>query len=248
VTDPHLTVASSRGRRGASYHLLTPPNRYPSRLAGFAATTVFKLATPRTGSARFGQYLLQLAPGGGTTTPAGAADFEHFFFALDGQALLDDEPLTAGGYAYLPAGSALTLRNADAPATLLWLKRRYEAAAGLPAPAALRGHRDEVETITTPSGLVRRELLPADDPAFDFNMSLLAFPPGASLGAVEVHDEEHGLYMTAGGGIYHLDGDDLEVMAGDFIYMAPYCPQYFTPTGPDTAEYLLYKDVFRDGF
>ena len=71
---------------------------------------------------------------------------------------------------------------------------------------------------------------------------------GVSLGQVEVHDEEHGLYMTAGGGVYHLDGSDHEVVAGDFIYMAPYCPQSFTPTGTETAEYLLYKDVFRDGF
>jgi glyoxylate utilization-related uncharacterized protein len=30
--------------------------------------------------------------------------------------------------------------------------------------------------------------------------------------------------------------------------MAPYCPQFFRPQGSDDAEYLLYKDVFRDGF
>jgi (S)-ureidoglycine aminohydrolase len=38
------------------------------------------------------------------------------------------------------------------------------------------------------------------------------------------------------------------VQAEDFIYMAPYCPQGFTagPGGP--AEYLLYKDTWRDGF
>jgi (S)-ureidoglycine aminohydrolase len=38
-----------------------------------------------------------------------------------------------------------------------------------------------------------------------------------------------------------------EVAAGDFIYMAPYCPQGFV-SGTAGAEYLLYKDVFRDGF
>jgi (S)-ureidoglycine aminohydrolase len=35
---------------------------------------------------------------------------------------------------------------------------------------------------------------------------------------------------------------------GDFIYMAPYCPQSFTAADDTPAEYLLYKDVFRDGF
>ena len=54
--------------------------------------------------------------------------------------------------------------------------------------------------------------------------------------------------MTAGGGTYFLDGDEHEVEAGDFIYMAPYCPQGFTATGREPAEYLLYKDTWRDGF
>ena len=58
-------------------------------------------------------------------------------------------------------------------------------------------------------------------------MSLLAFDPGVGLDKVEIHDEEHGLYMTAGGGTYLLEDRELEVQAGDFIYMAPYCPQSF---------------------
>jgi (S)-ureidoglycine aminohydrolase len=37
------------------------------------------------------------------------------------------------------------------------------------------------------------------------------------------------------------------VGAGDFIYMAPYCPQSFV-AGDEPSEYLLYKDVWRDGF
>jgi (S)-ureidoglycine aminohydrolase len=54
--------------------------------------------------------------------------------------------------------------------------------------------------------------------------------------------------MTAGGGVYHLDGAQLEVRRDDFVYMAPYCPQSFVATGTEPAEYLLYKDVYRDGF
>ena len=97
-------------------------------------------------------------------------------------------------------------------------------------------------------GLDRAELLPPDDPAFDFNVSLLGFVPGTRFHKVEVHDEEHGLYVTAGQGVYHLDGDTHEVLADDFVYMAPYCPQSFYAVGPDRTEYLLYKDVWRDGF
>jgi (S)-ureidoglycine aminohydrolase len=68
------------------------------------------------------------------------------------------------------------------------------------------------------------------------------------LAQVEIHDEEHGLYMTAGSGLYYLDGEEYDVSRGDFIYMAPYCPQSFTAADNTAAEYLLYKDVYREGF
>ncbi len=128
------------------------------------------------------------------------------------------------------------------------VKRRYEAFPDVGRPRALAGHRDDEPFADTDvPGFRRRELLPTDDPAFDFNMSLLAFDPGVGLDKVEIHDEEHGLYMTAGGGTYLLEDRELEVEAGDFIYMAPYCPQSFV-AGDEPSEYLLYKDVWRDGF
>jgi glyoxylate utilization-related uncharacterized protein len=73
----------------------------------------------------------------------------------------------------------------------------------------------------------------------------LELAAGASV--IEIHDEEHGLYMTSGGGLYHLGGDQHPVRRDDFIYMAPYCPQGFR-AGPDGGSYLLYTDVYRDGF
>ena len=96
---------------------------------------------------------------------------------------------------------------------------------------------------------VRFEVLqqPHDAPAVA-NVRETPFDPGLGLDKVEIHDEEHGLYMTAGAGHYHLDEDILEVVRDDFIYMAPYCPQSFVATGSEPAEYLLYKDVYRDGF
>jgi (S)-ureidoglycine aminohydrolase len=243
------TISESRGRRGAAPHVLTPPNRYPSRLAGWPGTVVFKLATPRTGTARFGQYLLEMVPGGGAEEPVDD-DFEHVVLVQDGALQLNGEELAGGAFAYVPTGVGLALVNpvGAPPARVVWVKRRYEPAPRHATPRPLRGTLDELEEIRTASGVLRRELLPADDPAFDFNMSLMTFPPGVDLGMVEVHDEEHGLLMTAGAGRYHLDGEDHEVAAGDFVYMAPYCPQGFDATGDATAEYLLYKDAWRDGF
>jgi (S)-ureidoglycine aminohydrolase len=244
---PTLTA----GGRGTAFHLITPDNLFGSRLPNFLHTTVFKLVTPRVGSARLGCYLLDLAAGGGTDAPV-APGFESFLFGLEGEASLESgdlsHALTPGAFVYLPDKTTFDLHAADA-ARVLWFKRRYERFSALALPPARLGHRDQVpSTPTAVAGVSRQELLDPDDPRHDFNMSLLRFAPGASLGNVEIHDEEHGLFMTAGGGVYYLDGHRFDVERGDFIYMAPYCPQSFAASGAEPSEYLLYKDVYRDGF
>jgi (S)-ureidoglycine aminohydrolase len=245
-------MKSSRGTRRDSFTLVTPANHYPSRLPGFGDAPVVKLVTPRFAPARIGEYLVALPAGGATAAPV-APGFETFLYALEGEATGTVEggelSLRGGAFAYVPAEASFTLAAGAAPARLLIVKRRYEPWPGLAAPALLSGHRDDEPFAATPvPGFRRRELLPTGDPAFDFNMSLLRFDPGVGLDNIEVHDEEHGLYMTAGAGLYFLDGELLEVERDDFIYMAPYCPQGFTATGREPAEYLLYKDVWRDGF
>jgi (S)-ureidoglycine aminohydrolase len=234
------------------FTILRPENRYASRLPNLRDTVVYKLATPRLGPARFGQYLLALEAGGGTSAPV-APGFEDFIYGLEGETAVRADgiefTLRPGGWCYLPPDMSFELDGgADGPAELLWVKRRLEGWPGLGSPEARAGHRDDEPYEETPvPGLRRRELLDPADARHDFNMSLLSFAPGVGLAQVEIHDEEHGLYMTAGAGTYHLDGGEHEVREGDFIYMAPYCPQSFV-AGGEGGEYLLYKDVYRDGF
>jgi (S)-ureidoglycine aminohydrolase len=241
----------SHGARGRAYTLITPANHYPSQLP-YLDGTIVKLVTPRLAPARLGMALIALAPGGRLAVDD-APGIESFLYGLDGDASVRgagwDAPLGGGAYAYVPAGGTFTVRaGGDAPARLLWCKRRYEPAPGLPAPEPSWGHRDDEPFAATPhAGFRRRELIAPADPRHDLNMSLLAFDAGVGLPYVEIHDEEHGLYMTAGGGDYLLDAERHAVEAGDFIYMAPYCPQAFT-AGAAGGEYLLYKDVWRDGF
>ena len=86
-------------------------------------------------------------------------------------------------------------------ARVIRLHRVWSPLAGVGRPGPSRGHRDDCEPSETGvPGLVRLELLPTDDPAFDFTMSIMRFAPGAGLDQVEIHDEEHGLYMLDGRG------------------------------------------------
>jgi (S)-ureidoglycine aminohydrolase len=243
---------ASRGTRGVGYTLVTPANHYPSRLPEFGDEPVVKLVTPRMAPSRLGEYLVSLAAGGGTARTL-EAGFETFFYGLEGAAVLLAEgverSLGAGAFAYLPSWVSYDLRAGTTAARLLIVKRRYEPHSGFDAPHAVSGHRDDQPfDETAVYGFTRRELLPVGEPAWDFNMSLLRFDPGVGLDTIEIHDEEHGLYITEGEGTYVLGSDAHAVRAGDFIYMAPYCPQGFTAGQTGPAEYLLYKDVWRDGF
>jgi len=254
-----MIVPGDRGRRGLAYTLLTPANRYMSRLPSLPGAQYYKLVTPRMAPARFGQYLI-VAGDAGVEWPI-ASGFEHFIFGLSGDATVTvagERPgaqqgdggrfaLSDGGYVYVGPGNELTLAL-SAGASVIMIKRRYESWPGIAAPGVTGGQLSALTaTATAVSGLMRRELLDPADPAFDFNISHMEFGPGVALAQIEIHDEEHGLYMTSGGGLYHLDGDELQVSRDDFIYMAPYCPQGFK-AGPDGGSYLLYKDVYRDGF
>ena len=89
-----------------------------------------------------------------------------------------------------------------------------------------------------------RSLMP-DGPAYDFAVNTMTYDPGAALGMVEIHVMEHGLLMLEGGGIYRLGDAWYPVQAGDFIWMAPYCPQWFVAEGDGPAKYLIYKDWNR---
>jgi (S)-ureidoglycine aminohydrolase len=244
-------MQTSRGVRGLSFTLVTPANHYPSRLPPWGDALVVKLVTPRMAPSRIGQYLVSLPAGAATARPV-EPGWETFLYALEGEATVltegDALELPAGGFAYVGVDHGYDVAAGEHPARLLIVKRRYERFPGIEAPRAVSGHRDDEPFAETEvPGFRRRELLPVADPAFDFNMSLLAFDAGVGLDKVEIHDEEHGLYMTAGGGTYLLEDRRLEVRAGDFIYMAPYCPQSFL-AGDEPSEYLLYKDVWRDGF
>jgi (S)-ureidoglycine aminohydrolase len=147
---------------------------------------------------------------------------------------------------YGPAGSNVDLR-ANGRARLAIIEKNYEPLAGVSAPKLFTSGESTAasEALNGNAALQVRCLLPADT-RFDFAVNTMTYQPGASLPMVEVHVMEHGLLMLEGGGIYRLGDRWYPVAAGDFIWMAPYCPQWFVAMGKKPARYLYYKDIHRD--
>ena len=231
-----------------AYMILPQANRVPSTIPGLKGTIAQVLVAPQ-GGAGFVQLGLAVSPGGGTAEPMNDG-LEHFIYILEGAVALTVEgtsrELGEGGYAWLPPGMTYGLENnQDITSRVLWLRRRYKEVEGLAIPEAIIASEKDVPALPEDTYL-EQNLIPYKDPAFDMGVNLLSFEPGVYFGFVESHVMEHGLYMLAGRGLYWLNGDYHEVQANDFIYMAPYCPQFFYATGWETGRYLVYKDVNRD--
>jgi (S)-ureidoglycine aminohydrolase len=248
---PPGAFGHTRGTVKRNYAMMPPEGIMDSYLPNWERTVVRFQAAPRLG-ARFAQALLEIAPGGGTRAPV-ADDLERFLYVLGGAvelALDGQAPTLLGpeGFAFLPPGLRFSLRNAGAEeARVLGLKRPYEAV-GLPPPDPIVSHRSAVAKVNHngTEGRTWEHLLPYGDMRFDMEMNILSFAPGAYFPDVETHINEHGLFMLEGQGMYLLDQDWHEIWRDDFIWMGPYCPQLFYPTGWETSAYLLYKDVNRD--
>ncbi len=198
---------------------------------------------------RFIQHELQFEPKGRTRSPLNDG-LEHFLFVLEGQLRIDtsgeNRDLDQGGFAYLPPGLGYSLRNSgDGTTRVFWTRRRYKPLDSQ-KPAPLFGNEKDVPALPCDTYLEQHLIPYEEDTAYDLAFNLLNFEPGIHFGFVESHIMDHGLYMLQGRGIYWLNGDHHEVQADDFIYMAPYCPQFFYATGWVKGRYLVYKDVNRD--
>jgi (S)-ureidoglycine aminohydrolase len=191
--------------------------------------------------AQFTEYTAILEPGG----TLGAAASPRFVYVTEGDLIVGGERLPKGGYSYQPAASQVRI-EAVSDARAVVIEKPYQPIAGVEAPTALVGIESTLagQPLDGDEALHVRTLLPAD-PAFDMAVNTLTFQPGASLSMVEIHVMEHGLMMLEGGGIYRLGDHWYPVQAGDFIWMAPYCPQWFGALGKVPAKYLIYKDWNR---
>jgi (S)-ureidoglycine aminohydrolase len=209
-------------------------------LPGMKNATAIVHVGPAAG-ARFTQYTAEF-DAGGELAPSGQS---RFIYVMDGDLSVGDATVTANGYAYLPPGDT-TKVHAAAPARASVIEKEYLPVAGHLPPARFISSEAAAASsqLMGDPWLEVRTLIPAD-PAFDFAVNTMTYQPGAALPMVEVHVMEHGLVMLTGGGIYRLGDSWYPTTAGDFIWMAPYCPQWFGALGKIPAKYLIYKDWNR---
>ncbi|HEX3571446.1 MAG TPA: (S)-ureidoglycine aminohydrolase [Acidobacteriaceae bacterium] len=234
----------TRSRNRRDHLLLTPDTFVRTSLPGVERGAVVVHVSPAVG-AGFTQYSAELESDGAMN----AVSAQRFIYVLSGTVDAAAETgfhtLEPGSYAYLPAGLDCRL-TARKESRLAVIEKPYEPLVGADSPGLLVGTEATVTSIALngDEDLQVRSLLP-EKPAFDFAVNTMTYQPGAALSQVEIHVMEHGLLMLEGGGVYRLGDGWYPVKAGDFIWMAPYCPQWFGALGKTAAKYLIYKDWNR---
>lgn len=225
-----------------------------SILPGWRNTKLWLIARPMSGfSETFSQYVVEVAPGGGSDAPDPDDGVQHVLFVTGGLITLtidgQGHELGEGGYAYIPAGARWTLlAQGPAPARFHWVRKLYEPAPGVDRPTAFVTNEKSLAPVAMPDtngAWATTRFVDPSDLRHDMHVNIVTFQPGGTIPFEETHVMEHGLYVLQGKAVYKLNQDWVEVEAGDFMWLRAYCPQACYAAGPGPFRYLLYKDVNR---
>jgi (S)-ureidoglycine aminohydrolase len=225
-----------------------------SALPFWRETRAWVLARPLSGFAEtFSQYIMEVAPGGGSDKPELDPGAEGAIFVVEGELTIEldggTRVLQPGGFAYLPPASAWRARNDGAEAVRFhWIRKAYEFVEGIEAPEAFFANETEIAPTPMPDTegkWATTRFLDPEDLRYDMHVTVVTFEPGAVIPFEETHVMEHGLYVLEGKAVYNLNQDWVEVEAGDFMWLRAFCPQACYAGGPGRFRYLLYKDVNR---
>ncbi|MFT5743635.1 MAG: (S)-ureidoglycine aminohydrolase [Paracoccaceae bacterium] len=217
-------------------------------------TRLWVIARPLSGFAEtFSQYIMEVAPGGGSDQPEADAKAEGVLFVVHGGATLtvngETHTLTEGGYAFLPPSTDWTLHNTtDDMLRFHWIRKSYEAVPGLPAPEVIIANENDIAPNVMPDtngAWATTRFVEPTDLRHDMHVTIVTLQPGAVIPFLETHVMEHGLYVLEGKAAYRLNADWVEVEAGDYMWLRAFCPQACYAGGPGPFRYLLYKDVNR---
>ena len=225
-----------------------------SQLPFWQDTRAWILSRPLSGFAEtFSQYILEVAPGGGSDRPDTDPGAEAVLFVVDGTAELtiagNTHVLAPGGYTYLPPDCGWRLRNGgDDALRFHWIRKAYEPVDGIALPEVIVTNEADIPATPMPGTDGKWATTRFVDPAdmrHDMHVTIVTFQPGAVIPFAETHVMEHGLYVLEGKAVYRLNQDWVEVEAGDYMWLRAFCPQACYAGGPGRFRYLLYKDVNR---
>jgi len=238
---------STRTRVAARHALLAPDGHVKSSVPGITGATTIILISEGMG-AKFSQLLVTFESGGQASFLANEIETVGYVLSGGGTAVIGDKRgrCAAGSFFFAPAGTAWSFTGPKAGTQVTLFKKRYAFFPGVPGPKAIIGASSRIKGepfLGDPDA--RLQVLLPDVPAYDLAVNIFTYQPGATLPFVETHIMEHGLLMLSGQGVYRLEDSWYPVGAGDVIWMAPYCPQWFVAMGKQPASYLYYKDVNR---
>ncbi|MGP9804223.1 bifunctional allantoicase/(S)-ureidoglycine aminohydrolase [Paracoccus sp. NSM] len=225
-----------------------------SALPGWTGMRMWIIARPLTGFAEtFSQYIVELAPEGGSDSPDDDPEVQHAIFVTEGSLSLDvggqGHELEPGGFAYIPPGTAWRVANSGRDTTRFhWWRKRWQPAPGTTRPDPIIAREQDIAPAMMPGtngawGTTR--FMDPADLRHDMHITLVTFEPGGSIPFAETHVMEHGLFVLEGKAVYRLNRDWVEVGPGDFMWLRAFCPQACYAGGPGRFRYLLYKDVNR---
>ena len=238
----------SLGQTRSSYqptHLLQTPDTFVRAvLPGMKNAMAIVHIAPAAGAA-FTQYTAEFEHGG----TLGPAPGQRFLYVLEGaiDIRVDNKQqfLEPGAYAHFPEGTSHQVVASERSRVAV-IEKKYISVAGAEAGETFFGRESDIagQPLMGDEDLQVYTLVP-DKPGYDYAVNVMVYQPGAALAMVEIHVMEHGLLMLEGGGIYRLHNSWYSVTQGDFIWMSPYCPQWFGAIGKKPAKYLIYKDWNR---
>jgi (S)-ureidoglycine aminohydrolase len=234
----------TRSSQQSNHLLLTADTFVRTALPGMTKCCAIVHAGPALG-AGFTEYTAECEAGG----ELGPTSAQRFLFVIDGGLQLEvngkSSELPPRGYAYLPEGLQHRVKATQVSRVVV-VEKFYQALSSSAPPQLIVSSEDAVAShpLDDDPSLQVKCLLP-DEMSFDFAVNTMVYQPGASLSMVEMHVMEHGLIMLEGGGIYRLGDSWYPVTAGDFIWMGPWCAQWFGAIGKVPAKYLIYKNWNR---
>jgi len=237
-------LGQTRSSHQRNHLLLTPDTFVRTTLPGMKNAFAIVHIGPALGAA-FTEYTVEFEEKG----ELGETSAQRFLYVLEGTVTLETQKkghtLTARGYAYIPQDFPHKITSKEKSRFVVF-EKHYQPIQDAQSPGLIVSSEDAVSShaLDDDPDLQVKCLLP-DEMPFDFALNSMTYQPGAALSKVESHIMEHGLLMLEGGGIYRLGDSWYPVTAGDFIWMGPWCPQWFGAIGKKPAKYLIYKDWNR---